>query len=181
MYCRNDHEHCGNMNCTSSYNFELVSNMSRNSMYLAVSPLWFIYHNFKLLFAHTTCHAGQPEQVASMFGWPFSRNCLPSYHLKPASDPAYQRVLTALSYANPHISSCPLLPPLLHVMLHFIEEYECFAALHHLLQRKAWLDQDARQVQASIATLRALAYSHIVSHTQNFVLLFCFIRLSPIH
>ena len=102
-----------------------------------------------------------------MFGWPFSRNCLPSYHLKPANDPAYQRVLTALSYANPHISFCPLLPPLLHVMLHFLEEYECFAALHHLLQRKAWLDQDVRQVQASLATLRALGYTHIVSHTQS--------------
>lgn len=118
-----------------------------------------LVHVWHVLFPHLD----QSEQVAAMFGWPFGQDCLPSFHFKPACHAAYQRVLTALSCAHPHLSSCPLLPALVHVMLHFMEEYECFAAVHHLLQRRAWLDQDLREMQASIATLRALCYSHTVS------------------
>lgn len=106
---------------------------------------------------------GTPEQVEMMYGWPFDLQCLPLHYMKPAYSAAFSRVLTAVAYTHRHVSACPLLPVLVHVTLHFLEEWECYAALNNLLKRHSWLDHDHREILASHATLRALCYSHIVS------------------
>ena len=48
------------------------------------------------------------------------------------------------------------------MILHFLEEWECYAVIHHMLRRRAWLDQSPQQIHASWTTFRALCNSHIV-------------------
>jgi hypothetical protein len=104
---------------------------------------------------------GQPRQVCAMYDWPFELSALPSFHLKPQYDSAYFRVLCAFSYSMPNVTCCPLLPVLTKIFLHFLEEWECYAVLHHMLRKRAWLDQSLQQLHASRVTFRALCHSHI--------------------
>ena len=54
----------------------------------------------------------QPLQVTAMYDWPLELSGLPAFHLKPQFDSGFFRVLSAFSYAVPHVKSCPLLPVL---------------------------------------------------------------------
>lgn len=57
----------------------------------------------------------QPQQVYTMYDWPFELTVLPSFHLKPQHDSAYLRVLSAFAYSMPNMMTCPLLPVLVGV------------------------------------------------------------------
>ena len=56
----------------------------------------------------------------------------------------------------------PLVPVLGQLMLHFIDEWEVFALLSHLLERTAWLDHSRAQCDASRSTLVSLLHTHAV-------------------
>ena len=98
--------------------------------------------------------------------------CFPSFHLRLASFvPARDRVLVAVcrkllhNQQKEHVDRlhAPLIPVLVHLMLHFIDEWEVFAVLSHVLARTAWLDHNRAQVAASHSTLIQLLHSHAVS------------------
>jgi hypothetical protein len=59
----------------------------------------------------------------------------------------------------------PLVPVLGHLMLHFIDEWEAFALISHLLARTAWLNHTNAQLKASHLTLISLLHSHAVSES----------------
>lgn len=94
----------------------------------------------------------------------------PSYHLRLASyNPGLERVLCALQRkllgegeVDVH---APLIPVLASLMLHFIDEWEVFALLSHLLARVAWLDKNAVHTAASQQTLISLLRSHTVGQS----------------
>lgn len=102
------------------------------------------------------------EQLETMFGCPFNLQALPTFCVKPAFPAACDRVLTGLVYSHRCLSTCPLLPILTRIFLHFMEEWETYAVLEKLLGRRAWLDQSPREVRASHATFLALCHSHAV-------------------
>lgn len=56
-----------------------------------------------------------------------------------------------------------MLAAMAHVLLHFMEEWECFVGLGKLLQRQAWLDRTPAEAQSSVITLTLLVASHLVS------------------
>jgi len=91
-----------------------------------------------------------------------------TYHVRIASfRSAVDRVLMALGKrllqdTSPGDCHAPLLPILTQVMLHFLEEWQVFALLHHLMIRTAWLDCNHTHKAASHLTLVALARSHTV-------------------
>ena len=93
-----------------------------------------------------------------------------SFHTRSASfNAGLERVLKA-SYRNLVRSwgqdtgvHAPLLPILAHLMLHFIDEWEVFAVLSHLMARVAWLDQCRLHTTASRLSLLSLLRSHAVS------------------
>ncbi len=93
----------------------------------------------------------------------------PSFHLRLASfTPGLERVLNAIFRKFSHKESevhSPLVPLLAHLMLHFIDEWEVFALLSHLLSRTAWLDQTPLQITASKHTLLSLLQSHGVGYS----------------
>ncbi len=84
--------------------------------------------------------------------------------MKPSFSPAIERVLSALFFSRQGtIDVCPLVPVLAKIMLHFIDEWEVFAMLTHLMSRTAWLDQGQSQLSASLSTLQHLLITHAVS------------------
>lgn len=54
----------------------------------------------------------EPQQVCTMYEWPFELTVLPSFYLKPQHDSAFLRLLSAFAYAVPSMRTCPLLPVL---------------------------------------------------------------------
>ncbi len=104
------------------------------------------------------------EIESRSFGVPFDLKLLPLYHMKPSFTPAIERVLSALHYSrHGSIHLCPLVPVLATIMLHFIDEWEVFAMLTHLMSRTSWLDQGQSQLSASVSTLQHLLHTHAVS------------------
>ena len=104
-----------------------------------------------------------PSQLDMMYGWPYDLDALPSFYLRPTvAQPAFARVLTAVTYTHADTVVCPLLPALTRLLLHFVEEWECYAMLDKLLCRRAWLDQSPSELAASRATFRNLCLSHEV-------------------
>ena len=109
-----------------------------------------------------------------MLGLSFELASFPSFHLRLKSyGPGLQRVLMALHRRLFHYRGsldeeiyAPLLPVLGHLMLHFIDEWEVFALLSHLLARTAWLDHSKAHYTASHTTLITLLHSHAVSYQQ---------------
>lgn len=98
------------------------------------------------------------------FGVPFDIEHVSVYHLRPHYSPAIERVLSAIYYSrHGSIDLCPLIPILARIMLHFIDEWEVFAVLTHLMSRTAWVDQGQAQLSASISTLHNLIQTHLVS------------------
>ena len=57
----------------------------------------------------------------------------------------------------------PLIAVLAQIMLHFLEEWQVFALLHHLMTRSAWLDLSHTHSSASHLTLVTLIHTHAVS------------------
>ena len=57
-----------------------------------------------------------------------------------------------------------MLAGMAHVLLHFIEEWECYVGLGTLLQRQVWLDRTPAEVQSSIITLCRLTATYLVSY-----------------
>ena len=96
----------------------------------------------------------------------------PSFHLRLANfTPGLERVLTAIHLKFSHGREgwesvegmhAPLLPVLVHLMLHFIDEWQVFALLSHLLVRTAWLDRNKAECHASHLTLISFLRSHAV-------------------
>lgn len=93
-----------------------------------------------------------------------------SFHMRAASFiPGLERVLLASHRKLCHGRMqdnvhAPLLPVLTHLMLHFIDEWEVFAVLSHLMARTAWLDQTRHHAASSRLTLLSLIHSHAVSN-----------------
>lgn len=105
-----------------------------------------------------------------MMGLATKLTCFPSFHLKLASfTPGLERVVLAVHrrfFPSRDIVDqvyAPLVPVLTHLMLHFIDEWEVFALLSHLLVRTGWLDHNWDQSSASQSTLISLLHSHAVS------------------
>lgn len=102
-----------------------------------------------------------------LFGLPFGLECIPSFHVSQRSfSPAFRRVLCAVHYSCKQrngLTPSPLLVILSHMMLHFLDEWEVFAVLSHLLRRRAWLNQGDSEMMASQMTLHSLLKSHAVS------------------
>ena len=55
-----------------------------------------------------------------------------------------------------------MLAGIAHILLHFMEEWECYVGLGKLLQRQVWLDRTPVETQSSMITLSQLAASHLV-------------------
>lgn len=75
---------------------------------------------------------------------------------------AYTRVLHYIRSSNPHVSYSPVMVGMAHVLLHFMEEWECYIGLTTLIQRQAWLDKTQQESQSSVITLCRLAATHLV-------------------
>lgn len=110
----------------------------------------------------------------NMFGLGTELTSFPSFHLRWNSfNPGHQRVMTAIlrkffrSREGAAGVFAPLVPVLGHLMLHFIDEWEVFALISHLLARTAWLDHTKAQSDASRLTLKSLLRSHAVRHYSN--------------
>ena len=54
------------------------------------------------------------------------------------------------------------LPVLAHVLLHLLEEWECYVVIKKIIQRQGWLDRTVVEQTASIMTLKNLITSHLV-------------------
>lgn len=106
-----------------------------------------------------------------LFGLPFGLECLSSFHTRQKSfSPAFRRVLRAVycscKQGYGHTPSS-LVVILSHLMLHFLDEWEVFAVLSHLMRKKAWLNRGESEVRASQLTLLSLLQSHAVSERVN--------------
>ena len=100
----------------------------------------------------------QPKELDLSCNWPFELSrSVPALCMKPGFQEAFTRVLGTLAGAHPRVLRCPLVPVLVRVGLHFLEEWEAFALVDKLLRRRAWLDQSSREMEASRATFKWLA------------------------
>lgn len=120
--------------------------------------------------------AEQATNSDTPLGLATALTCFPSFHPRLASfTPGLDRVLLAIHRKLLHSKRrgdvddvhVPLVPVLAHLMLHFIDEWEVFALLSHLLARTAWLDCSKAQCAASHSTLLQLLHSHAVSTLQT--------------
>ena len=105
-----------------------------------------------------------------MLGLSADLTCFPSFHLRWNSfTPGHGRVMDAIcrkffrGCSNAADAYAPLVPVLGSLMLHFIDEWEVFALIGHLMVRTAWLDHTRAQSEASRFTLISLLHSHAVS------------------
>lgn len=110
-----------------------------------------------------------------MLGLNMELTSFPSFHLRWNSfSPGHKRVMAAMhrkfTHRREHSGQhAPLVPVLVHLMLHFVDEWEVFAALSHLLTRTAWLDHSKAECEASHSTLISLLHSHAVSSNPEIV------------
>ncbi|KAL5491003.1 hypothetical protein EMCRGX_G016216 [Ephydatia muelleri] len=95
-----------------------------------------------------------PEQVKDTFGWPYDTSTIPSLCNKPGFKAGYDRVLQALALDHHHVTVSPIVPVLVQLALHFVDEWECFALVSKLLRKTGWLDRNHRESRASTATLK---------------------------
>lgn len=88
------------------------------------------------------------------FGWPYDASTIPTLCNKPAFKAGYDRVLQALALDHNHVTVSPIVPVLVLLALHFVDEWECFALVSKLLRKTGWLDRNSRESKASTATLK---------------------------
>ena len=105
-----------------------------------------------------------------MLGLDTELSCFPTFNLRLNSfAPGLERVLSALHrtllqrHEGTRNIHAPLVPVLTQLMLHFIDEWEVFALLAHLLNHIGWLDYSRDSLEASQSTLISLLHSHAVS------------------
>ncbi len=89
---------------------------------------------------------------------------VPSFSQKPLFRDALARVLNHTRPSGDHLSSCPNLPAVAHVLLHVLEEWECYVALQSLVARQGWIDRNPVESTASLLTLTKLLSTHSVIH-----------------
>lgn len=87
----------------------------------------------------------------------------PSFSIHSRYSTAYTRTLFYAGRSNPHACCCPMLAGIAHVLLHFMEEWECYIGIRTLLQRQVWLDRTSAEVQSSVTTLCKLTATYLVS------------------
>ena len=108
-----------------------------------------------------------------MLGLSIELTQFPSFHLRWNSfNSGHDRVVAAVHRKCLFFKECvadiiyaPLIPVMGQLMLHFIDEWEVFAVISHLLARTAWLDHCKAQFDASHSTLISLIHSHSVKLT----------------
>lgn len=105
--------------------------------------------------------------VSKYFGLPFDLDYIAPFYVIPAFNTALDRVLSALkcSLEEKQFDAAPLLPILVTLMLHFLEEWEVFAGLSHLVQRYGWIDHTHSQLATSSNMLLSLLNTHLVTAT----------------
>ena len=87
---------------------------------------------------------------------------VPSFSQRPNFGSAYQRLM---GYVMDCFSSVPnnsLLPVLVHVLLHLLEEWECYVVIKKITQCQGWLDRTVVEQTASVMTLKKLITSNLV-------------------
>ena len=102
--------------------------------------------------------------IAKDFGLPFDLDYIAPFYVIPAFSTGLDRVLSALrcSLEERHFDAAPLVPILATLMLHFLEEWEVFAGLSHLLQRCGWINHTHSQLATSCNMLLSLLNNHMV-------------------
>lgn len=86
---------------------------------------------------------------------------VPGFSQRPEFTIAFNRVLEHITEKTYYISHCPVLPIIAHLLLHFLEEWECFVGLNNLLKRQASLNKTEVENTASILTIIKLMNSHL--------------------
>ena len=89
---------------------------------------------------------------------------LPCFSQSPSFITSYQRLLQYIKTIARELTDPCLVYVLVHVLLHFLEEWECFVGIQHILQRQSWVDRNFIEKKASILTLHKLIQTHLVSH-----------------
>ena len=124
-----------------------------------------------------TCHRMQviifftAEQitrgVSKYFGLPFDLDYIAPFYVIPSFSTGLDRVLSALkrTLEEKQFDAAPLLPILATLMLHFLEEWEVFAGLSHLVHRQGWIDHTHSQLGTSSNMLLSLLNTHMVTAT----------------
>ena len=87
---------------------------------------------------------------------------VPSFSQKPLFCDALAQVLNHTRPSGDHLSSCPNLPAVAHVLLHVLEEWECYVGLQSLVARQGWIDRNPVESTASLLTLTKLLSTHSV-------------------
>ena len=106
----------------------------------------------------------------TMLGLGIELSCFPTFNMRwTRFASGLDRVISALHRTLRQRSGevqsvhAPLVPVLTQLMLHFIDEWEVFALLSHLLNHTGWLDYSRDMLAASHSTLLSLLHSHAVS------------------
>ena len=87
---------------------------------------------------------------------------VPSFSQSPSFGTAYQRLMGCVMDCFSSVPNNSLLPVLVHVLLHFLEEWECYVFIKKMIQRQGWLDRTVVEQTASVMTLKKLITSHLV-------------------
>ena len=103
--------------------------------------------------------------VSKCFGLPFDLDFIAPFYVIPAFGTGLDRVLSGLKHTleEKQFEAAPLLPILATLMLHFLEEWEVFAGLSHLIQRQGWIDYTQSQLTTSSNMLLTLLNNHMVT------------------
>lgn len=89
-----------------------------------------------------------------------------TYYLTPEGGKKLRRLLCVLKHLNPDITYCPLLEPIVSILLHFMNEEDAFACASGLLSGQfvsPFLDQTKVENITTDATLQDLFKSYHVS------------------
>ncbi len=105
--------------------------------------------------------------VSKHFGLPFDLDYIAPFYVIPAFNTSLDRVLSAIkcTLEEKRFDAAPLVPILATLMLHFVEEWEVFAGLSHLVQRHGWIDHTHSQLATSSNMLLSLLNTHMVTTT----------------
>lgn len=101
--------------------------------------------------------------ASKTFGLPFDLDFIAPFYVLPTFEVGLERVLCGIkrSLDKPSLSA-PLVPILATLMLHFLEEWEVFAGLSNLIQRRGWIDHDESHLTTSTNMLLYLMDQHMV-------------------
>lgn len=89
-----------------------------------------------------------------------------TYYLTPAGGKKLRRLLCVLKHLNPDITHCPLLEPIVSILLHFMDEedvFKCASGILHGEFTSPFLDQTKLENITTDASLQDLFKSYHVS------------------